>query len=108
MASNSESSRPLLQISEHVPSNFQNCTINIAENNRNARRTGAFFNFFYYRSKEMKLARLEIAGRRDSDFLRFMGKFAFAQGTPLDRKSTRLNSSHVAISYAVFCFKKKK
>src|SRR5439155_17585597 len=25
-----------------------------------------------------------------------------------DRKSTRLNSSHVAISYAVFCWKKKK
>src|SRR5690625_6690864 len=27
---------------------------------------------------------------------------------PTDRKSTRLNSSHVAISYAVFCLKKKK
>src|SRR5690625_7002987 len=26
----------------------------------------------------------------------------------VDRKSTRLNSSHVAISYAVFCLKKKK
>src|SRR5690625_5412181 len=26
----------------------------------------------------------------------------------LDRKSTRLNSSHVAISYSVFCLKKKK
>src|SRR5438874_8526977 len=26
----------------------------------------------------------------------------------LDRKSTRLNSSHVEISYAVFCLKKKK
>src|SRR5690625_2405668 len=26
----------------------------------------------------------------------------------LDRKSTRLNSSHVAISYAVFCLQKKK
>src|SRR2546426_5861806 len=26
----------------------------------------------------------------------------------LDRKSTRLNSSHLVISYAVFCFKKKK
>src|SRR5207253_9687469 len=29
-------------------------------------------------------------------------------GGILDRKSTRLNSSHVAISYAVFCLKKKK
>src|SRR5439155_21370936 len=28
-------------------------------------------------------------------------------GAPADRKSTRLNSSHVAISYAVFCLKKK-
>src|SRR5690625_3767048 len=28
--------------------------------------------------------------------------------TDTDRKSTRLNSSHVAISYAVFCLKKKK
>src|SRR5437867_8068591 len=32
--------------------------------------------------------------------------FASAQGT--DRKSTRLNSSHRTISYAVFCLKKKK
>src|SRR5690554_7782474 len=30
------------------------------------------------------------------------------QGTNIDRKSTRLNSSHVRISYAVFCLKKKK
>src|SRR5690625_5351761 len=31
-----------------------------------------------------------------------------ATGTVADRKSTRLNSSHVAISYAVFCLKKKR
>src|SRR5437660_5280366 len=30
------------------------------------------------------------------------------RGYGRDRKSTRLNSSHVAISYAVFCLKKKK
>src|SRR3712207_7647733 len=29
-------------------------------------------------------------------------------GEPTDRKSTRLNSSHANISYAVFCLKKKK
>src|SRR3712207_7899642 len=29
------------------------------------------------------------------------------EGEPLDRKSTRLNSSHANISYAVFCLKKK-
>src|SRR5690625_1610378 len=32
---------------------------------------------------------------------------AFGFPTEIDRKSTRLNSSHVAISYAVFCLKKK-
>src|SRR5437667_4822172 len=33
----------------------------------------------------------------------------FDRGTlQLDRKSTRLNSSHITISYAVFCLKKKK
>src|SRR5690606_39875299 len=31
-----------------------------------------------------------------------------ARGRGRDRKSTRLNSSHVKISYAVFCLKKKK
>src|SRR5437588_4698892 len=30
-----------------------------------------------------------------------------AMGRRLDRKSTRLNSSHTVISYAVFCLKKK-
>src|SRR5439155_10036830 len=43
-------------------------------------------------SKPNELADLEVA---DASFKQ-------------DRKSTRLNSSHVAISYAVFCLKKKK
>src|SRR5439155_19465554 len=34
--------------------------------------------------------------------------YGIANATAKDRKSTRLNSSHVAISYAVFCLKKKK
>src|SRR5438309_8796489 len=33
---------------------------------------------------------------------------ATQDGVSLDRKSTRLNSSHSSISYAVFCLKKKK
>src|SRR5438132_7999399 len=33
---------------------------------------------------------------------------AVSTGTKPDRKSTRLNSSHTVISYAVFCLKKKK
>src|SRR5215211_7991548 len=34
--------------------------------------------------------------------------FPSRNGALLDRKSTRLNSSHTVISYAVFCLKKKK
>src|SRR5690625_6305567 len=46
-------------------------------------------------------------------FLMFIGATGKSAQIPLfvwlpeDRKSTRLNSSHVAISYAVFCLKKK-
>src|SRR5689334_24055241 len=36
------------------------------------------------------------------------GKARTADELPADRKSTRLNSSHSSISYAVFCLKKKK
>src|SRR5690348_12084734 len=36
------------------------------------------------------------------------GEAGLVPCTPLDRKSTRLNSSHPSISYAVFCLKKKK
>src|SRR5258707_3969586 len=36
------------------------------------------------------------------------GRRAFDGGRRQDRKSTRLNSSHANISYAVFCLKKKK
>src|SRR2546430_4288680 len=49
---------------------------------------------------------------RDARFFRF--RFYDLQPVPqggcveLDRKSTRLNSSHSQISYAVFCLKKKK
>src|SRR5947209_11233689 len=45
---------------------------------------------------------LELA---DSDALQ-VGDVVLAIGNP-DRKSTRLNSSHANISYAVFCLKKK-
>src|SRR2546429_1347231 len=39
----------------------------------------------------------------EADFAR-----ALAKSASVDRKSTRLNSSHGYISYAVFCLKKKK
>src|SRR2546422_3043617 len=46
-------------------------------------------------------------GRLDrQQLVRFI--VAYQTVAPLDRKSTRLNSSHGYISYAVFCLKKKK
>src|SRR5690606_40033708 len=45
------------------------------------------------------------------EFLQGIAQFPEMRAQPLaieDRKSTRLNSSHVKISYAVFCLKKKK
>src|SRR5690606_42043607 len=49
---------------------------------------------------------------RECDFLlghfKIFDKYELICNTNKDRKSTRLNSSHVKISYAVFCLKKKK
>src|SRR5690625_6364826 len=46
--------------------------------------------------------------KRTSDIVaRLTGMSIQANKAVVDRKSTRLNSSHVAISYAVFCLKKK-
>src|SRR5690606_42130997 len=44
--------------------------------------------------------------RLPGDVLHHLQQFVTV-GLALDRKSTRLNSSHVKISYAVFCLKKK-
>src|SRR5688500_19648922 len=49
------------------------------------------------------LAASLAAGRRTDEELAVMGSVLDG----LDRKSTRLNSSHLVISYAVFCLKKK-
>src|SRR2546429_6995054 len=63
-----------------------------------------------FRSQQLKLFLLGLQslpelfdlGRNSRvGFLRFLRRFG-------DRKSTRLNSSHGYISYAVFCLKKKK
>src|SRR5690625_6860112 len=42
----------------------------------------------------------------DPDFVKTFTESMAEEQKKLDRKSTRLNSSHVAISYAVFCLKK--
>src|SRR3712207_9222378 len=43
-----------------------------------------------------------------ADILFTTGTTGHPKGVMIDRKSTRLNSSHANISYAVFCLKKKK
>src|SRR5690606_39545840 len=43
-----------------------------------------------------------------ADALAHREAFGLARTVAIDRKSTRLNSSHVKISYAGFCLKKKK
>src|SRR2546430_15969998 len=55
--------------------------------------------------KRLALAKLEIEFRRE------LSDYGLAKRSCIrirDRKSTRLNSSHSQISYAVFCLKKKK
>src|SRR5256885_5463828 len=56
--------------------------------------------------------RVHLDGHHDSERINKAinsgTSFADCYGAEADRKSTRLNSSHLVISYAVFCLKKKK
>src|SRR5690625_1626903 len=67
----------------------------------------------YYLPRDAKKAR-KMVQRRKADWhitnklLRNLDRQPSLEHEREDRKSTRLNSSHVAISYAVFCLKKKK
>src|SRR5260221_1442556 len=57
-----------------------------------------------FRSSQLHhIAKTRVARRAHFAIFR-----AFVLKTSKDRKSTRLNSSHTVISYAVFCLKKKK
>src|SRR5690349_22455501 len=64
-----------------------------------------------FRSKHVVACRLEPADHLGADRDRRVVcdlREVRRQDAGIDRKSTRLNSSHVEISYAVFCLKKKK
>src|SRR5437879_11149215 len=50
---------------------------------------------------------LTVVGRDGEEFIDPERPFCSCNNFFLDRKSTRLNSSHRCISYAVFCLKKK-
>src|SRR5258708_11157606 len=58
--------------------------------------------------KKSARRRLGECGFTDHHRARRQGKTRYAGTLHQDRKSTRLNSSHQIISYAVFCLKKKK
>src|SRR5260221_4504334 len=49
----------------------------------------------------------ELAAEPEAGITEIGGLVASPAGAETDRKSTRLNSSHTVISYAVFCLKKK-
>src|SRR5256885_9567065 len=59
------------------------------------------------RANRSRLALRLGPGRGDAAPGMPMKKVAVVQSNYIDRKSTRLNSSHLVISYAVFCLKKK-
>src|SRR5688500_20266404 len=65
------------------------------------------------RSSDLRADDLDHRRRRGGERVRrhphgWTGEAAPRGRRPQDRKSTRLNSSHLVISYAVFCLKKKK
>src|SRR5690606_40721724 len=68
----------------------------------------ALWRYHHDRQDDLELARTGMASRGDWDdkkFLLIQGDFFGVQSFILDRKSTRLNSSHVKIAYAVVCLK---
>src|SRR5438067_5842117 len=58
--------------------------------------------------RDLKPTNLMVNQRGDLKVSDFGIARSLSDSVSKDRKSTRLNSSHVSISYAVFCLKKKK
>src|SRR2546426_7957416 len=61
-----------------------------------------------FRSQRAGRAAARLRGGRVHHLSRISALQGHVRAGPRDRKSTRLNSSHLVISYAVFCLKKKK
>src|SRR5690349_24881995 len=75
-----------------------------------------FFFFFFNDTATTEIYTLSLHDALPISFVSWSGEPRAAANAAIDairrsgidRKSTRLNSSHVEISYAVFCLKKKK
>src|SRR5690348_17854399 len=69
-----------------------------------------FLNYERYQSAEDVFQKLLAANPNNTEAAYWLGQtYLDPNREPIeDRKSTRLNSSHPSISYAVFCLKKKK
>src|SRR5438445_3052969 len=81
---------------------------------RRAPRATLFPYTTLFRSNELKQTAVSSATESATIITRSVGELkltattSVAESAETDRKSTRLNSSHANISYAVFCLKKKK
>src|SRR5690606_40600109 len=93
-----------------------NCLIYYCCNIRTPRRYALFPYTTLFRSKtsltghikcQMHTQTTGLRQRIDQRIKRLFPAVTKVDSTGQDRKSTRLNSSHVKISYAVFCLKKK-
>src|SRR5207253_2939651 len=105
--------------SSSLPSRTKENAPGCASGGTSTRLQWQFSHFFPARAKDFSREGLEEAAAPNADEQRGAKKqncikAGAALARPIhgvlqveDRKSTRLNSSHVAISYAVFCLKKK-
>src|SRR5260221_3996568 len=82
-------------IRDHCVTGVQTCALPISDQTRKRHRS---------RNGDPRSGLAPHARHRDSRKVELSG----AGAIQADRKSTRLNSSHTVISYAVFCLKKKK
>src|SRR5690625_5756915 len=90
-----------LRIIEGMGATESNCALSNPDG-----KIGAVGRVPYPERSNARLVRYDV---ETDDYLRDEQGFLIEcqPGEPGDRKSTRMNSSHVAISYAVFCLKKK-
>src|SRR3989442_2706271 len=90
-------------VAEELECDWSQVRVEYADTNAHVRRKRAWGDMAAVGSRTI---------RQSQDYLRKAGAGAremlIAAAARGDRKSTRLNSSHVRISYAVFCLKKKK